>query len=81
MFKKRLFTPGPTPVPEIVSLKMAEPIIHHRHEEFSSVFKDTQRKLNYLFQTKENVLVLTSSGTGALEAIVKNFTKPRLNKL
>lgn len=75
MHKKRLYTPGPTPVPENVSLKMAQAMIHHRHDEFIQIFKNTQTKLNYLFQTKSNVLILTSSGTGALEAIVSNFTQ------
>jgi hypothetical protein len=37
--KKRLFTPGPTPVPETVMLKMAEPIIHHRHPEFMEILR------------------------------------------
>lgn len=71
--KKRLFTPGPTPVPESVMLKMAEPIIHHRHPEFQELFARVQTKLQYLFQTAQPVLTLTSSGTGAMEAAVCNL--------
>ena len=66
--KKRLFTPGPTPIPESVMLAMAEPIIHHRNPEFVSVLTSVNENLKYLFQTKNRVLTLTSSGTGAMEA-------------
>lgn len=71
--KKRLFTPGPTPVPEHVMLTMAEPIIHHRNPEFGEILKSTFENLQYLFQTKQPVLALTSSGTGSMEASVANF--------
>ncbi|MBI3578096.1 MAG: alanine--glyoxylate aminotransferase family protein [Ignavibacteriales bacterium] len=71
--KKRLYTPGPTPVPESVMLKMAEPIIHHRHKEFTDVFARVNQNLKYLFQTSEDVYTLTSSGTGAMEAAVCNL--------
>lgn len=71
--KKRLYTPGPTPVPESVMLKMAEPIIHHRHKEFTDLFARVNQNLKYLFQTSEDVYTLTSSGTGAMEAAVCNL--------
>ncbi|HEY4613647.1 MAG TPA: alanine--glyoxylate aminotransferase family protein, partial [Bacteroidota bacterium] len=71
--KKRLFTPGPTPVPETVMLKMAEPIIHHRHPEFQELFVRVNKNLQYLFQTANEVLTLTASGTGAMEAAVCNL--------
>ncbi|MEX1140554.1 MAG: alanine--glyoxylate aminotransferase family protein [Bacteroidota bacterium] len=70
--KKRLFTPGPTPVPESVMLRMAEPMIHHRHVEFTQLFARLHENLQYLFQTTGDVITLTSSGTGALEATVAN---------
>ena len=66
--KKRLFTPGPTPVPENVMLKMAEPIIHHRNQEFREVLTHVNANLQYLFQTRQPVLTLTCSGTGGVEA-------------
>ena len=74
--KKRLFTPGPTPVPESVMLRMAEPIIHHRHVEFTDLFSRLHDNLQYLFQTSGDVLTLTSSGTGAMEAAVCNLHSP-----
>lgn len=72
MFKKRLFTPGPTPVPENIMLRMAQPIIHHRNPEFKEIFAELNENLKYLFQTNQDVFTLTSSGTGAMEASVAN---------
>lgn len=72
MFKKRLFTPGPTPVPESIMLRMAQPIIHHRNPEFKEIFAELNENLKYLFQTNQDVFTLTSSGTGAMEASVAN---------
>jgi aspartate aminotransferase-like enzyme len=74
--KKRLFTPGPTPVPESVMLRMAAPIIHHRHREFTEILAKVHANLKYLFQTSGDVLSLTSSGTGAMEAAVANIHSP-----
>lgn len=71
--KKRLFTPGPTPVPEGVLLAMAQPIIHHRNPEFIEIFSRVNENLKYLFQTKQDVYTLTSSGTGAMETAVVNL--------
>jgi len=73
VIKQYLLTPGPTPVPPEVQLKMAEPIIHHRTPEFSKVFSEVRTGLKKLFQTREDVLVLASSGTGAMEAAVVNL--------
>lgn len=66
--KKRLFTPGPTPIPESVMLKMAEPIIHHRNPEFQEILTRAHENLKYLFQTEHPVVALTCSGTGGVEA-------------
>jgi len=74
--KKRLFTPGPTPVPETVMLKMAEPIIHHRNPEFIEIFARINNNLKYLFQTQQPVLTLTSSGTGGVEATFVSLFSP-----
>ncbi len=74
--KKRLFTPGPTPVPESVMLKMAEPIIHHRNPEFIEMFARVNKNLQYLFQTEQPVLTLTSSGSGGMEATFVSLFSP-----
>jgi len=73
--KIRLLTPGPTPVPERLSLRMARPILHHRSPEFEAVFAKVREGLSWLFQTKQDVLVFAASGTGAMEASFVNFLK------
>ena len=73
MEKKYLFSPGPTMLPPEVLLKMAEPIMHHREPEFEKMFAEIREELKYLFQTKNEVLVFTSSGTGAMEGAVSNI--------
>ncbi|MFN3385302.1 MAG: pyridoxal-phosphate-dependent aminotransferase family protein [Candidatus Thermochlorobacter sp.] len=74
--KKRLFTPGPTPVPERVMLRMAAPMIHHRNPEFMEILTRVHQDLQYLFQTKQPVLVLTCSGTGGVEATMVSMFSP-----
>jgi serine---pyruvate transaminase len=74
--KKRLFTPGPTPVPEQVMLRMAEPIIHHRNPEFGEILTRVHENLRYLFQTTQPVVVLTCSGTGGVEASFCSLFSP-----
>jgi serine---pyruvate transaminase len=74
--KKRLFTPGPTPVPEHVMLTMAEPIIHHRNPEFNEVLTRVNQNLKYLFQTDQPVLTLTCSGTGGVESTFTSLFSP-----
>lgn len=73
MEKKYLFSPGPTMLPPEVLLKMAEPIMHHREPEFEKIYEEIREGLKYLFQTKNEVLVFTSSGTGAMEGAVSNL--------
>ncbi|MCX8081821.1 MAG: alanine--glyoxylate aminotransferase family protein [bacterium] len=73
MLKKRLFTPGPTSVPEEVLLEMASPIMHHRTDEFIKIAGEVFEGLKYVFQTKNDVFIIASSGTGAMEASVVNF--------
>ncbi len=73
MEKKYLLTPGPTPVPSEVLLGMAEPIIHHRTAEYEEIFAQVRQGLKNLFQTEQDVLVLSSSGTGAMESAVCNL--------
>ncbi len=73
MEKWFLLTPGPTPVPSEVLLEMANPIIHHRTDEFKQIFKEVCEDIKYLFQTKNDVIILASSGTGAMEASISNL--------
>jgi aspartate aminotransferase-like enzyme len=74
--KQRLLTPGPTPVPEETLLELAKPVIYHRAPEFRRIMAAVLEDLQYVFQTKNPVLPLTSSGTGALEAAVVNCLPP-----
>ncbi len=76
MLKRRLFTPGPVPVPDRVRLAMAAPILHHRQADFLPLFETCREGLQRIFQTQEPVLILASSGTGAMEAAVSNFLSP-----
>ncbi len=71
-----LFTPGPTPVLEEIRVAMSQPTIHHRTPEFEAIFKETRERLIRLFGT-EDVIMIASSGTGAMEAAVINFTKKK----
>jgi len=73
MRKNYLLTPGPTPLPPEVSEAMARPIIHHRTPQFQAVLKEAGEGLKYVFQTQNDVFILASSGTGAMEAAVVNL--------
>ena len=73
MEKKYLFSPGPTMLPPGVLLKMAEPIMHHREPEFEKIYAEIREGMKYLFQTKNEVLIFTSSGTGAMEGAISNL--------
>jgi aspartate aminotransferase-like enzyme len=79
MLKKRLMTPGPTQVPEEALLTLAKQVGHHRTPEFVALFGEVLEGLKYVLQTKNDVIVLTSSGTGAMEAAVVNLV-PRGGK-
>src|SRR5438445_5149066 len=70
--KQRLLTPGPTPVPEETLLEMAKPVPYHRTPEMRQLLGEVLQDLQYVFQTKNSVLPLTSSGTGGLEAAIAN---------
>lgn len=73
MIKKYyLLSPGPTPIPETALSAAAEPIIHHRTPEFSDIFMEVSEGLKYVFQTEQDVFILASSGTGAMETAVIN---------
>ena len=72
MKKYQLMAPGPTPVPSQVLLAMAQPIIHHRTPEYEALFAEVRAGLKTLVQTREEVIILACSGTGAMEAAVAN---------
>ncbi|MCB0308808.1 MAG: alanine--glyoxylate aminotransferase family protein [Bdellovibrionales bacterium] len=72
----RLFTPGPTPVPERIRKAGAQMMIHHRSLEFENILQALRAKLKLLYGTKGEVVALCSSGTGGLEAsMVSLFNK------
>ena len=71
--KNYLLSPGPTPVPDSVSLAGAMAIIHHRTPQFQEVMKDCFEGLKILFATQQPVLFFAASGTGAMEAAVANL--------
>ncbi|MDE0485244.1 MAG: alanine--glyoxylate aminotransferase family protein [Candidatus Poribacteria bacterium] len=73
MKKSYLFTPGPTPIPPEPLLAMAQPIDYHRSEDAVALIKDVLEKLKHVFQTENDVLFLTSSGTGAMDGAVANL--------
>lgn len=74
--KKRLLTPGPTPLPEEVRLMLATQMIHHRTDAFRQIMAGTQVKLGQLFCTANPVLPLSCSGTGAMTAAVTSLFNP-----
>src|ERR1700728_1598863 len=74
--KTRLFTPGPTPLLPAAQFAMAAADIHHRTPEFRALFQKVLAQLKVFVGTTNDVLLLSSSGTGAMEASVSNLTSP-----
>jgi aspartate aminotransferase-like enzyme len=74
--KTRLFTPGPTPLLPAAQFAMAAADIHHRTPEFRALFLRVLAQLKVFVGTRNDVLLLSSSGTGAMEASVSNLTSP-----
>jgi aspartate aminotransferase-like enzyme len=74
--KRYLFTPGPTPVPPEVLAALAEPVVHHRGEDFRPVYEEALTRLKQVFRTSSDVLLFTASGTGAMESAVANLCSP-----
>jgi serine---pyruvate transaminase len=74
--KRRLFTPGPTPVPPEVLAAMAQPVIHHRSPDFRRVYAECLERLRTVVRTADDVLLFTASGTGGFESAVANLTVP-----
>jgi aspartate aminotransferase-like enzyme len=74
--KRYLLTPGPTPVPPEVLATLAEPVIHHRSPDFKALFERVSGRLQEVFRTGNEILVFTSSGTGAFESAFANLLSP-----
>ena len=74
--KTRLFTPGPTPLLPAAQFAMAAADIHHRTAEFRALYTRVLSQLKEFVGTKNDVIILSSSGTGAMEAAVSNLTSP-----
>lgn len=79
--KNFLMIPGPTPVPERVLLAMAKHPIGHRSSEFSKILEEVYTNLKYVFQTKNDVFMFASSGTGAMDAALSNLVNEGDNVL
>ena len=73
---EKLRIPGPTPCPSDVLQVMTRQMINHRGEEFEQILNGVTDKLKQLFQTKNDVFLLTASGTGGLEAAIVNTLSP-----
>jgi serine---pyruvate transaminase len=74
--KHYLMTPGPTPVPPEVLAALAQPVIHHRSRDFRDIYARCLARLRGVCRTEHDVLLFTSSGTGAFESAVANLTSP-----
>jgi serine---pyruvate transaminase len=72
--KRYLFTPGPTPVPPEVLAALAEPVIHHRARDYREIYERCLARLHEVYRTQNDVLMFTTSGTGAFESAVANLT-------
>ncbi len=71
-----LMTPGPTPVPPEVLLAQGSPIVYHRGPGFGAVLRDVTAGLQRVFETKNDVLTFTCSGSGGMESAVVNVFSP-----
>src|SRR5918911_2887447 len=76
MASQNLRTPGPTPLPPAVREALARDMIAHRGPEFAALLRECVDGLQWAFQTRHDVLVLTASGTGGLESAVANTLSP-----
>jgi aspartate aminotransferase-like enzyme len=76
LHKNRLFTPGPTPLLPAAQTAMASFTAHHRTADFRALFQRVLADMKDFVGTKNDVLVLTCSGTGVMEAAVSNLTSP-----
>src|SRR5690349_9945125 len=79
--KGRLFTPGPTQLLPSAQLAMAAATMHHRTAEFRTLYTRVLADLKTFIGTRNDVVMFTASGTGAMEAAVSNLTSPGDNVL
>ncbi|MFC2045879.1 pyridoxal-phosphate-dependent aminotransferase family protein, partial [Chloroflexota bacterium] len=73
---EHLRIPGPTPCPPEILQAMTKQMINHRGDEMAQIINDITAKLKQVFQTENDILILTGSGTGGLEAAVVNTLSP-----
>ncbi|HAM35871.1 MAG TPA: aminotransferase [Elusimicrobia bacterium] len=71
-----MLTPGPTPLPPQVREAMSRPILHHRTREFAELFAFTLSEMQYVYRTRNSVLLMTTSGTGGMESSAVNLLSP-----
>src|SRR5215469_2850416 len=76
IIKERLFTPGPTPLLLEAQLRALTMTLHHRTDAFRGLMRETLDNLQYYFNTKNDVIVFASSGTGAMEGAISNLLSP-----
>jgi serine---pyruvate transaminase len=74
--KRYLLTPGPTPVPPEVLAALGQPVIHHRERDYREIYERCLSRLRQVYRTEHDVLMYTTSGTGAFESAVANLTSP-----
>ena len=67
--------PGPTNVPNRVMDAMLAPMINHRSDDFRRLYREAIDKTKQVFETNNDIIILTTSGTGAVEASVVNMIK------
>ncbi len=76
IIKERLFTPGPTPLLMEAQARALTATLHHRTEAFRQIMRESLENLKYFFNTANDMLIFTSSGTGAMEGAVANLLSP-----
>jgi aspartate aminotransferase-like enzyme len=76
IIKERLFTPGPTPLLMEAQLRALTMTLHHRTDAFRTLMRETIENLRYYYNTRNDVIVFASSGTGAMEGAVSNLLSP-----
>lgn len=74
--KNLIMLPGPTNVPDRVMRALAKPIISHRGPEFAELYESIEGNLKYVFQTRGDVFMLSSSGTGGVDCAISNTVNP-----
>ncbi|MCR4688226.1 MAG: alanine--glyoxylate aminotransferase family protein [Saccharofermentans sp.] len=74
---KRLYIPGPVEVSADVLEKMSTPMIGHRTKDMSALQQSISEKMQKVMQTKNTIVLSTSSGSGLMEGAVRSFTKNR----